>query len=109
VEIIRWKAVGPTNVMEPIAACCFTLAAAYLVYLLLISGDAWMHPEIIGSATYVWQQPGHESLLAMSRKVFDWKAFDPNVNRVRPLNDAFEVVDAIARPYIVSVLGSNSV
>ena len=106
VEIIRRK-VGwpPTNVMEPIAACCFTLAAAYLVYLLLISGDAWMHPEIIGSASYVWWQPGHESLLAMMRKVFDWKAFDPNVNRVRPLNDVFEVIDAIARPYIVSAFG----
>jgi len=41
----------------------------------------------------------------MLRKVFDWKAFDPNVNRVRPLNDFFETVDAIARPYIALLFG----
>lgn len=77
----------------------------WFLYLLVGSDAAWLHPEVLGSSAYIWIAPGQESLGAMLRKIFDWKAFDPNVNRVRPLNDAFEVIDAIARPYITLLIG----
>lgn len=67
----------------------------------------WLHPELLGTAAYVWISPDTENLLALFRKVFDWKAFDPNVNRVRPLNDFAEIVDAIARPYIAIIFGAH--
>ena len=83
------------------AIASITCATIFFCYLAIWSDDAWFHPEILGSASYVWLRPGSESFIDMLRKVFDWKAFDPNVNRVRPLNDFFETVDAIARPYML--------
>ena len=61
-------------------------------------------PKIVGPATYIWQTPPNNWLLSALRKVFDWKSFD-SVNRVRPLNDLFEIFDAIARPYVTLVAG----
>lgn len=87
------------------AIASITCATIFFCYLAIWSDDAWFHPEILGSASYVWLRPGSESFIDMLRKVFDWKAFDPNVNRVRPLNDFFETVDAIARPYIALLFG----
>ena len=81
---------------------------AWFIHLLLFSGATWIHPELLGSSAYVWLYPGQETLGQMLRKVFDWKGFDPNVNRVRPLNDAFEVIDAISRPYITYVVGPQA-
>jgi hypothetical protein len=89
-----------------VAAAGGLLAGALLwVAWLTFSDAAWLHPEVLGSSTYVWIAHGQEALGSMLRKVFDWKAFDPNVNRVRPLNDFFEVIDAIARPYITMAVG----
>jgi hypothetical protein len=85
---IRWSAVA-------VAAA----SAGYAIWL-LVSPASWIHPEVFAGSVYVWINPGQESFAAMLRKVFDWKAFDPNVNRVRPLNDLFEVIDAIVRPYL---------
>ena len=73
-------------------------------YLLVWSDASWLHPEIVGPATYIWQTPPNNWLLSALRKVFDWKSFD-SVNRVRPLNDLFEIFDAIARPYVTLVAG----
>jgi hypothetical protein len=89
--------IGSTEVAAYAAAF---LTVGWASYLLLLSDAAWLHPEVLGSSSYIWIAPGKESIAAMLRKVFDWQAFDPNVNRVRPLNDLFEVIDAIARPYI---------
>jgi hypothetical protein len=81
---------------------------AWFIYLLLFSDAAWIHPELLGSSAYVWLYPGQETLGQMLRKVFDWKGFDPNVNRVRPFNDVFEVIDAIVRPHITYVVGPQA-
>jgi hypothetical protein len=81
------------------------VTVGWALYLLLLSDAAWLHPEVLGSSSYIWIASGKESIVAMLRKVFDWQAFDPNVNRVRPLNDLFEVLDAIARPYITLLVG----
>ncbi len=83
----------------------WAILAAVVILLLWASASpnvAWVHPELLGTSVYVWNDPG-AGLASMLRKVFDWKAFDPNVNRVRPLNDAVEVVDAVARPYLVQI------
>jgi hypothetical protein len=92
---------GPAIVGGALAAATL----GWFFYLWLFSDAAWVHPEMLGSSAYVWLYPGQEGLPTMLRKVFDWKAFDPNVNRVRPLNDLFEVIDAIARPYLTSLFG----
>jgi hypothetical protein len=81
---------------------------AYVLWSALFSQMAWVHPEILGSSDYVWLYPGEESVLDMLRKVFDWKAFDPNVNRVRPMNDLFEVIDAMSRPFVAKLPGVKS-
>jgi hypothetical protein len=79
---------------------------AYFLYLLLLSGHAWIHPEILSSGYYTWIAGGQESLGIMLSKVFQWQAFD-SVNRVRTLNDVTEIVDAIARPYISNWIGAH--
>lgn len=81
---------------------------AVLVTLAFSQSYSWTHPELLGTSVYVWNNPA-AGLGDMLRKTFDWAAFDPNVNRVRPLNDFAEVVDAIARPYLVQVLGTSTV
>ena len=96
-----WRA-GSTEIAAYAAAF---VTVGWALYLLLLSDAAWLHPEVLGSSSYIWIAPGQESIAAMLRKVFDWQAFDPNVNRVRPLNDLFEVIDAIARPYITLLVG----
>lgn len=81
-------------------------ATGYWFFYLWIGSDAaWLHPEMLGSASYVWLYPGQESIVGMLRKFLDWKAFDPNVNRIRIVNDGFEVIDALARPYFTTVIG----
>lgn len=93
---------------QVLAIALAAAAAGWFVYLWLISDAAWLHPEMLGSSHYVWVRSGADSLLTQLRRVADWKAFDPNVNRVRPLNDAFEVLDAIARPYVTAVVGPQA-
>lgn len=90
------------------AAVYAAAVVIYFVYLWLISDAAWLHPEMLGSSYYVWIHPQTDTLAAQLRRMFDWKAFDPNVNRVRPMNDVFEVLDAIARPYITRAFGPQA-
>jgi len=79
----------------------------WFMYLWILSGNAWLHPELLGTAAYIWANPEGETIFQLLRKVFDWMAFDPNVNRVRPLNDVVEVVDAVARPYLTYLIGPH--
>lgn len=81
------------------------LAAAVAVVLFAAASPSigWVHPELLGTSVYIWNDPS-AGLASMLRKVLDWKAFDPNVNRVRPLNDFAEVIDATSRPYLVQSL-----
>jgi hypothetical protein len=99
----------PLAVDRALSAWAFTIAVLTVAWFIhLFSSAAWIHPELLGSSAYVWLYPGQESFAQMLRKVFDWKGFDPNVNRVRPLNDVFEVIDAIARPYITHLVGPQA-
>jgi hypothetical protein len=106
------KLIGDTPLGEDIRrigpGVLLSAAIVYVLWLAAIPGIGWVHPEFLGSAVYIWNDP-HAGLFSMLRKVFDWKAFDPNVNRVRPLNDLFEVIDAIARPFSVDWFQSVSV
>jgi hypothetical protein len=92
------------QINRQLALALFAVSFFSAVWL-IFSEAAWLHPEVLGSGSYVWLHPGQESFAAMLHKMLDWAAFDPNVNRVRPLNDATEVIDAIARPYITQVFG----
>ncbi|MDF1757020.1 MAG: hypothetical protein P1U74_01790 [Legionellaceae bacterium] len=97
-------------IQDTIVASKFLLSACFIVYLFkmwLYSNAAWLHPELLGTAAYVWGAPDVETLPNLLRKVFDWKAFDPNVNRVRPLNDVIEVFDAILKPHLVKLIGPH--
>ncbi|MBI2756451.1 MAG: fibronectin type III domain-containing protein [Chloroflexi bacterium] len=82
---------------------CILLIAApsmYAARIWLDSGQSWLHPELFATSAYIWNFPETETFGDRLRKALDWKAFDPNVNRVRPLNDLAETADAIARPFI---------
>lgn len=85
----------------------FALSAVGLLAIWFATSSAWLHPELLGTAAYVWNDPAHDGFWTLLRKVFDWKAFDPNVNRVRPLNDLAEVIDAMARPFLARVFGPH--
>jgi hypothetical protein len=91
-----------------LAIAVVAVATFYFAYLWLFSDAAWLHPEMLGSSYYVWVLPETDNLASQLRRVFDWKGFDPNVNRVRPLNDLFEVLDAIARPYATAAFGPHA-
>ena len=94
-------------VLTLLALAVFLFSAVFVSYVWLGTDAPWLHPELLGTAAYVWIAPQTDTLPALLRKVFDWKAFDPNVNRVRPINDAAEVVDAIARPHLTVLLGPH--
>lgn len=83
-----------------LAALLVLAPALYLAQMWLGYRESWLHPELLGTSEYIWALPETERFPDRLRKMFDWKAFDPNVNRVRPLNDAAETIDAIARPYL---------
>src|SRR6266446_3836298 len=80
------------------------LFLCFLMHAWFWSSASWLHPELLGTAAYVWGMPDLDTLTQLVRKVFDWKAFDPNVNRVRPLNDVVEVIDAIGRPFLTRII-----
>jgi hypothetical protein len=95
-------ALGPRERL--LTALLLALPALYFAHAWLGYREAWLHPELLGTSEYIWNFPETERLGDRLRKIADWKAFDPNVNRVRPLNDIAEVVDAIARPYVARYL-----
>ena len=85
------------------------LTAMVVVLWLQVSPQyGWTHPELLGTSTYIWLNPA-DGLAELLRKTFDWAAFDPNVNRVRPLNDFAEVVDAVARPFLVRAFDTTNI
>ena len=80
-------------------------AAFWFIHLWLFSEEAWLHKELFRSSAFIWNKPGPETFLGDLKKVLNWHDFDKSVNRVRPINDVFEVVDAIARPYLTRLFG----
>lgn len=93
---------GPKDYSTMLFLVAFT---AGVFFVFSSSDSAWLHPELLGTAVYIWNNPETDTVLALLRKTFDWKAFDPNVDRVRPLNDLVEVLDAMSRPFISAVTG----
>jgi hypothetical protein len=81
----------------------------YVVSIWLGYDEAWIHPEQMRAAAYVWT-PGTEGYPQLLRKSFDWAALDTSdplhwrdqtpAHRVRPLSDLAQVIDALARPTI---------
>src|SRR4051812_16126683 len=95
------------SLVVPLVAALLILAPTlYGIRVWLDPREAWLHPELFGTSEYVWQNRD-ESLWQRLRKAFDWKAFDPNVNRVRPLSDLADTLDTIARPYQTRIIGPH--
>lgn len=90
-----------------VAALFVALPAVYGLRLWFDPSVAWLHPELLATSDYIWGLP-EESVISRLSKAVDWKAFDPNVNRVRPVNDAAETIDAIARPYLTIIFGPHA-
>jgi hypothetical protein len=66
---------------------------------------AWFWVEPVAMAAHVWSGPPETGLLERLARVLDWEVIDPVAQRVRPLNDLTEVVDALARPTLTRWLG----
>jgi hypothetical protein len=89
-----------------VSAVLILLPTIYGARVWLDPREAWVHPELFGTSQYVWMFPD-EPVWSRLRKAIDWKAFDPNVNRVRPLSDLTDTVDTIARPYLTRLVGPH--
>lgn len=72
--------------------------SAAAAYLWLTGG--WFHIELLPVSDHVRER----GLLT----VFDWSVFDSNPNRLRPLSDLIEVVDAMMRPRTVWLFGHHA-
>jgi hypothetical protein len=91
----------------------FICSALYGCFLWLGYQEAWIHPEQIRAAVYIWT-PDTNNVWKLLRKAFDWAALDTAdpihwqsqtpAQRVRPLSDVAQVIDAIARPAITRIL-----
>jgi len=64
-------------------------------------GRAWIEPELLPLAGKIWDRTDLLSRLAI---IFDWRIFEPNPHRLRPVSDSFEIIDAIARPFISHII-----
>ncbi|MGE3908220.1 MAG: hypothetical protein AB7K36_02630 [Chloroflexota bacterium] len=96
-----------TQLLVQIVAALLILApTVYGIRTWLDPREAWIHPELFGTSQYVWMN-GDESVWMRLRKAADWKAFDPNVNRVRPVSDLVDTVDTVIRPYQTRILGPH--
>ncbi|MGE3910171.1 MAG: hypothetical protein AB7K36_12505 [Chloroflexota bacterium] len=110
-------AASPVAVTAPAAAPSRTFMTAAAVLILVVPTmyalmlwldlrEAWLHPELYGSSEYIWGVPT-EMWYQRLGKMLDWKAFDPNVNRVRPISDAADTIDTVARPYLTAIIGPH--
>jgi hypothetical protein len=96
-----------------LSAALLVIPILYFLFRWLGYDEAWIHPEQIRAAVYIWT-PNTDSYLQLLRKAFDWAALDTAdpihwqqqapAQRVRPLSDLAQVIDAIARPLITRAL-----
>lgn len=90
-----------------LALLILALAGLQFARILLDLHQAWLQHELVTTASYVWNQPTTETHADRLAKVWHWGAVDPQnerAQRARPLSDAVEVLDAIARPFLSSAL-----
>jgi hypothetical protein len=76
------------------------LAAIAIFHQWATPGVAWIHREPIDAATVIWAENGN--MFSRLASFANWKIFDASPNRLRLVSEAFEVVDAIVRPYIAA-------
>jgi len=97
----RWIALESLHLRRAVlVAFVLAIPSLYALHLWLDFRVAWVHAEAFASSSYIWNSPLNESFTDRLRKALDWKAFDPNVNRVRPLNDLADTIDTISRPLL---------
>src|SRR5215213_6456812 len=75
--------------------------AAAILSFWLQPGRAWLEPELLRIGGEVRNRPDYLSKLAV---IFDWRMFEPNPHRLRPVSDFFEILDAMARPFISHII-----
>jgi hypothetical protein len=51
--------------------CIAAGSIGYFIYLWVFSGAAWLHPELLGTAVYIWNKPETDTFAELLRKVFD--------------------------------------
>lgn len=92
-----------------LAAVILAVPSLYLASMWLGYDEAWIHPEQVRAAVYIWT-PSTEGYGQLLRRSLDWAALDASdpvhwqeqapAHRVRPLSDIAQVIDALARPAI---------
>lgn len=75
----------------------FALAAIIPATFWIKTG--WYHYELLSVPDSVWSPARNGSWeRQLATTLYDWRIFDPNSHRLRPLSDLVEVIDAMVRP-----------
>lgn len=93
----------------PLSILILAVSSIYFLYIWLGYSEAWLSPLQIKASVFIWT-PNTQSIGHLLRKSLDWAALDaPDptqwqsfkpAQRVRPLSDLAQVIDAIVRPAI---------
>src|SRR5258708_6053267 len=75
--------------------------AAGILAVWLRPGHAWLNPELLLIGETIARL---QSVSAQFALFFDWRLFETNPHRARLVSEVFEIIDAIARPYIAQVI-----
>lgn len=88
--------------IEELAGLTLVLATSAVVFALWLSPDrAWLHPELVAIGSRISSAPrGLGSAVAL---VLDWAQLAGEPQRARQVTGLFEVVDALARPWMAHV------
>jgi hypothetical protein len=98
-----------TKAYSLLSVLILATSSIYFLYIWLGYSEAWFSPLVVRGAAFIWT-PDTQNIGQLLRKSLDWAALDtPDptkwwefkpAQRVRPLSDFSQVIDAIARPWI---------
>lgn len=91
----------PWNPETLFSVTVFAVAVAYFFVYWNGPARAWVHPELLNIGQHIWS--GEISAERLLSTLFDWPLFDSSPHRIRIVSDAFEMIDALTRPFFAEV------
>ncbi|MGA8821148.1 MAG: hypothetical protein WB624_27980 [Xanthobacteraceae bacterium] len=98
--------VKTTTDTQSIGLVVFVVTSAIIVLLWSNPQRAWIHPELAAIGRHVATAP--HNLASIVALLLNWHHFADDPQRARYLSGFFEIIDAIARPYIARVFAHPS-